>query len=99
MAGGQQEAGVVMRYTEALTGVTGRDGYVINKAVSMAAEVWRSEEPPPEVDSDLLIACILCTALKYQQALPEDRRARADEEDMRAILLAGYPEFAKKMFE
>ena len=86
-----------MRFMEAPTGVTGRDGYVINKAVSMAAEVWRSEEPPPEVDTDLLIACILCTAIKYQQALPEDQRARADEEDMRAILQVGYPEYAKKM--
>ena len=48
--------------TTSPTGVTGRDGDVISKAVSIVAEVWKHEEPPPEVDSDLLIACILYTA-------------------------------------
>jgi hypothetical protein len=80
----------------ATTGVTGRDGYVINKAVSIAAEVWRHKEPPPEVDSDLLIPCILYTAIQYQQALPEDRRDWTDLQDMQAILVTGYPDYVKE---
>ena len=79
------------------TGVTGRDGYVINKAVSIAAEVWRDTEPPPEVDSDLLIACILYTAIRHEQALPEDRRDWTHLRDMRAILITGYPEYVKEL--
>ena len=80
-----------------LTGVTGRDGYVISKAVSIAAEVWRDKEPPPELESDLLIACILYTAIRYQQALPEDRRDGTDLSDMRAILMTGYPEYVSQL--
>lgn len=79
------------------TGVTGRDGYVISKAVSIAAEVWRDKEPPPELESDLLIACILYTAIRHQQGLPEDRRDLTDLRDMRAILMAGYPEYVREL--
>jgi hypothetical protein len=79
------------------TGVTGRDGYVISKAVSIAAEVWRDTEPPPEVDSDLLIACILYTAIRHEQALPEHRRDWTHLRDMRAILITGYPEYVKEL--
>ena len=77
--------------TRSPTGVTGRDGYVIGKAASIAAQVWRQEEPPPEVDSDLIIACILYTAIR-QQGLADDRQHSTDIEDMRA-----YPEYARRM--
>ena len=83
--------------TTSPTGVTGRDGDVISKAVSIAAEVWRHEEPPPEVDSDLLIACILYTAIRQQQGSADDRQHSTDIEDMRAILKTGYPEYARRM--
>ena len=83
--------------TRSPTGVTGRDGYVIGKAASIAAQVWREEEPPPEVDTDLLIACILYTAIRQQQGLADDRQHSTDIEDMRAILITGYPEYARRM--
>jgi hypothetical protein len=85
----------VMYGAENPTGVTGRDGDVINKAASIAAEVWRAEVPPPEVDSDLLIACILYTAIRHQRKLPEDRRDSTDLRDMLAILMRGYPEYVR----
>ena len=83
--------------TRSPTGVTGRDVDVISKAVSIAADVWRHEEPPPEVDSDLLIACILYTAIRKQQGSVDDRQDSTDVENMRAILKVGYPEYARRM--
>jgi hypothetical protein len=54
-------------------GVTGRDGYIVGKALAIANSLWRANEPPR--DRNLIVACALYTAIKHQQSLPNQRRA------------------------
>jgi hypothetical protein len=78
------------------TGITGRDDYLINKAVSIAEEVWKTREMPSEADSDLKIACLLYTAIQHQYVLPEERREADDLQDMIELLVTAYPDYVRE---
>ena len=79
--------------TDEKVGVTGRDGYIVGKALAIANSLWSSKEPPK--DRNLIVACALYTALKHLQSLPNKQRAWSDEQDMEALLAARYPDFLK----
>ena len=80
---GQQE-----NMAEPIEGVTGQDDFIINKALAITEA--QGAEPPAEF-GDHRVAIALVIAIKELKSQP------SEQEDMKAILLARFPEFVSAM--
>ena len=84
--------------TDKETDIPGRDEAIIAQAMVMAAAHWDSYSTPQSMLSVAwAVPLALYIAIKYLQSLPEEKRKRSDEDEMKAILLARFPDFVTEV--